>query len=64
MRRVRDIKRDQTITVNERNSRATGQAINVAVALATAAPVPPRLVFLLGGPCTIGSGTVIGLSLK
>ena len=64
IRRVRDIKKDQSITVNERSSRATGQAINVALTLAGAAPVPPRIVLTLGGPCTVGPGTVIGLSLK
>lgn len=64
IRRVRDIKRDQTITVNERYPRATGQAINVALCIAEATPVVPRVIFSLGGPCTIGSGTVIALSLK
>lgn len=26
--------------------------------------MPPRVVFMIGGPCTVGVGTVIGLSLK
>lgn len=64
IRRVRDIRRDQTITVNERSSRATGQAINLSICLAEIAPVPPRIIICLGGPCTVGPGTVIGLSLK
>lgn len=34
VRRVKDIKRDQTITVNQRNARATGQALNIAISLA------------------------------
>lgn len=36
----------------------------MAISLAECAPVPPRVVFLLGGPCTVGVGTVIGLPLK
>ena len=64
IRRVRDIKRDQTITVNQRSARATGQALNVAISLAEVAPVSPRIVFTVGGPCTIGPGTIIGVSLK
>lgn len=63
-RRVRDIRKDQTITVNQRLPRATGQAINAAISIAEAAPVSPRVIFLIGGPCTVGQGTVIGLSLK
>lgn len=62
--RIKAIKRDQTITVSERSPRATGQAINVAISIAEAAIVPPRIVMTLGGPCTVGSGTVIGPSLK
>ena len=64
IRRIRDIKRDQTITVNERSPRATGQALNVALSIGEASIVSPRIVMTLGGPCTVGSGTVIGLSLK
>ena len=33
IRRIRDIRRDQTITVNERSPRATGQALNVALSM-------------------------------
>jgi protein transport protein SEC23 len=34
------------------------------LSLAETAPVPPRIIFTVGGPCTVGPGTVIGLSLK
>ena len=64
IRRIRDIRRDQTITVNERSPRATGQALNVALSICVSSIVTPRIVMTLGGPCTVGSGTVIGLSLK
>lgn len=64
IRRVRDIKRDPNIYVSERNHRALGQAINVAICMAEAAYVPPRIVLMIGGPCTVGPGTVISPNLK
>lgn len=36
----------------------------MALCLAEVSIVSPRVVFMIGGPCTIGPGTVIGLSLK
>lgn len=64
IKRIKDIKKDSTIYVNQRSQRALGQALNVAICLAETAFVPPRIVLLAGGPCTLGSGMVISPDLK
>lgn len=64
IRRIKDIKKDSTIYVNQRSQRALGQALNVAICIAEAAYVAPRIVLLAGGPCTVGVGTVISPDLK
>jgi len=50
---------------DERNARCTGTALNLAVSLLEAVPkMGSRIMTLLGGPCTIGPGTVVGVKLK
>ena len=50
---------------DERNSRCTGTALNLAISLLEAVPkMGARIMSLLGGPCTIGPGTVVGVKLK
>lgn len=59
MKRIKDIKLDQLIYVNERPLRATSSALNIAITLAESSPVTPRIITFVGGPCTIGAGKVI-----
>ncbi|KAL4494573.1 hypothetical protein ABPG72_004475 [Tetrahymena utriculariae] len=46
----------------EREQRASGVAINAAISLIEACPIPgSRVMFFTGGPCTIGPGQVFGI---
>lgn len=49
---------------HQREARCNGQALNVAITLATLASVPTRLVLLVGGVCTVGLGKVIDQDYK
>lgn len=40
--------------------RGVGQALNISVTIAELSSVPPRIITLIGGPCTYGVGKVIG----
>ena len=62
--RVRNIRVDNTIYVNERRHSCLGQAVSIAVAMAEVSPLTSRLVFLVGNPCTVGPGMTIGTSWK
>ena len=64
IKRIRDVKCDHNIYVNERPIRVTGQALNVALAMAEVSPILPRVCMLLGGPCTGGPGQVLAQSYK
>lgn len=64
LRRLRDIKPDPFIYVGERPLRVTGQALNVATFLAEVSHAPPKIVLLVGGPCTGGPGQVIAQNYK
>lgn len=62
LQRIRDLKR----TVfkkqgNQREPRAVGQALNVALSINELSGNIARVVFFCGGPCTIGLGKVIDL---
>lgn len=59
IKRVKDIKPDQFIYVNERPLRALSSALNIAITIAECAPEIPRIVTFIGGPCTVGPGKVI-----
>ncbi|EGR32706.1 protein transport protein, putative [Ichthyophthirius multifiliis] len=49
----------------EREQRASGVALNVAMSIIEACPIQgSRLMFFTGGPCTIGPGQIIGLKLE
>ena len=50
--------------MNQRYLRVTGQAVNVAMAMAEVSPITPRITMLLGGPCTGGPGQVITQDYK
>ena len=64
IKRVRDVKCDSNIYVNERPLRVTGQALNVALAMAEVSPIPPRIALMVGGPCTGGPGQVLAPTYK
>ena len=49
---------------SERQQRATGCALNVAITVADLSGINTRFALLQGGPCTIGPGQVVGLPLK
>jgi protein transport protein SEC23 len=59
VKRIRDIKLDQLVYVNERPLRATSSALNIAITLAECAPTIPRIISFIGGPCTLGQGKII-----
>jgi protein transport protein SEC23 len=63
-KRIKDVKIDQLIYVNERPLRATSAAINIAITLAESSPVVPRIITFIGGPCTIGTGKIIEQSFE
>ena len=48
----------------ERQQRATGCAISIALSVADVSGFNTRFAVLQGGPCTIGPGRVVGLPLK
>jgi protein transport protein SEC23 len=64
IKRIKDIKPDQFIYVNERPLRALSSALNIAVTLAECSPVTPRIITFVGGPCTVGPGKVIDVSFS
>lgn len=49
---------------DQREKRAAGCAIQVAVGLLGDLGVTTRFCLLLGGPCTVGPGRVVDLPLK
>jgi len=62
--RIRNIKPDNQITVNERKSSCFGQALNISISLAEVSTVSTRIINLVGNPCTIGPGTTISTNFK
>jgi hypothetical protein len=49
---------------HQREARATGLALNLALSLNELAQDLSRIVFFCGGPCTIGSGKLIEQDYK
>jgi hypothetical protein len=49
---------------NEREARATGFALNLALSINSLLNLQARIVFFCGGPCTIGEGKVIEQDFK
>lgn len=49
---------------DQREKRATGCAIQVAVGMLAELGINTRFVMLIGGPCTVGVGKVVNLPLK
>jgi protein transport protein SEC23 len=49
---------------SERQQRATGCALNIALSVVDISGISTRFALLQGGPCTIGAGQVVGLPLK
>lgn len=48
---------------NDRQERATGCALQVALSLLESSTICTRIALLISGPCTIGPGQVVGLPL-
>lgn len=49
---------------DQREKRATGSALQVALGLVADLGINTRFVGLIGGPCTVGVGKVVNLPLK
>jgi protein transport protein SEC23 len=44
---------------HQREARATGQALNLALSINEVALEASKVIFFCGGPCTVGAGKVI-----
>lgn len=49
---------------HQREARATGQALNLALSINEIAPEASKIIFFCGGPCTIGGGKLIEQDYK
>jgi len=53
------------VPYDERSKRATGNAINVTLSILEICGLKgARIILFLGGPCTIGNGTVVDIKLQ
>jgi hypothetical protein len=64
IRRVKNIKADNKIYVNQRKESCFGQALNIAICLSEISTICTRIVHLVGNPCTIGPGLTISTNFK
>lgn len=49
---------------HQRETRATGQALNIALSINEIALEASKIIFFCGGPCTVGGGKVIDQDYK
>jgi hypothetical protein len=49
---------------DQKEQRATGSALQAAIALLYDLGIHTRFITLIGGPCTVGVGKVVNLPLK
>ena len=50
--------------MEERQQRATGCALNIALSIIEASNINARLALLISGPCTIGPGKIVDIPFK
>lgn len=62
--RIKNLRPDSQITVNERKHSCFGQALHIALCLAEVSPISTRVVCLVGNPCTVGPGVTISPNFK
>jgi protein transport protein SEC23 len=62
--RIRNLRADNHVYVHERSHSCFGQALNISVCMAEVSPIPSRIVYLVGNPCTVGPGMTIGTNFK
>ena len=62
--RVKNLRVQNHIYVNERKHSCFGQALNIAVSMAEVSTLSTRVVYLVGNPCTIGPGITITTNFK
>jgi len=63
-RRIRNLRPDQHIYVNERRHSCFGQALNISISMAEVSTIATRVVYLVGNSCTVGPGMTIGTNFK
>jgi len=49
---------------DQREKRAVGSAVQIAIGLVSDLGINTRFCLLIGGPCTVGLGKVVNLPLK
>lgn len=65
IRAINSLQHDKhSVPRDQREKRATGCAVQVAIGLLTDQGINTRFCLLVGGPCTVGSGKVVDLPLK
>lgn len=62
--RIKNLRPDGRIYVNERKHSCFGQALNIAISMGEVSVLPTRVVCLVGNPCTSGPGITIGTNFK
>lgn len=62
--RVKNLRPENQITVNERKQSCLGQAINISICMAEVSPISTRVVYCVGNPCTVGPGVTISTNFK
>ena len=62
--RIRNLRPENAIYVNERKHSCLGQALNISIRLSESTPLPTRLVYMVGNPCTTGPGLTISPNFK
>lgn len=62
--RIRNLRPDRQIYVNERKHSCLGQAVNVSISMAEVSVISTRICFLVGNPCTVGPGMTISPQFK
>ena len=62
---IQSLKQDpHKIARTDREKRATGAALQIAIGLAHSLDISTRFVCTIGGPCTVGVGKVVNIPLK
>lgn len=62
--RIRNLRPERHIYVNERKHSCLGQALNISISMAEVSVLSTRIVYLVGNPCTAGVGMTIGANFK
>lgn len=62
--RIKNLRPENQITVNERKHSCFGQALNISISMAEVSPITSRIVYMVGNPSTVGPGMTISPNFK